>query len=137
MGMFRQLLRDRATAFAAALILVQLLLVQAVASMFGCAAAGAAGIAGVTVICHGSLADTGSPGAPARPHDCCLDCQCGIACDSAAQLLADLPPQTDLGAAFVLAGAGADGFPPGRQTPETRPPPVILPQPRGPPFLSA
>ena len=131
MRIFRQLFRDRSAAFAAALILVQLLLVQSAAAAFGCAAMNAGDLVGTPVICHGGSATT--PGEPSRTHDCCLDCQCGIACGAQVHLLATLPPQTDLGAAFTLAQYRQNGLPPLTERTGPRPPPVVVPAPRAPP----
>ncbi|MCB8839231.1 hypothetical protein [Aurantimonas sp. VKM B-3413] len=134
MRIFRQLFRDRSAAFAAVLILVQLLLVQAAASAFGCAATGASDLFGGPVICHGGAVTL--PGDPSQTHDCCLDCQCGIACGAQVHLLASLPPQTDLGAAFALAESRRDWLPPLVERSGPRPPPVVVPAPRGPPSVS-
>ena len=115
------------------LIIVQIVLFQGFGALVACASADAATAAGVTVICHAGEQRTGD--LPIGSHDCCIDCQCAVACSAGAVLLPSkgfsvafiLPPmRTDLGSCWTM-GEAAIG---------PRAPPPGLPLKRGPPPLS-
>ncbi|ORE97993.1 hypothetical protein ATO4_05349 [Aurantimonas sp. 22II-16-19i] len=134
MGGFRRFLRDRVSAAAFAVVLAQLMLLQALVGAQGCLAAMSGG--DPQILCSGEPlsakeAASGADRTGAGSH--CADCPCATACGGSAPLAV---PFADAGEAFA-APAAEPGRPIHADAAIARLPPSGRVRLRGPPAFAA
>ena len=134
MGGFRRFLRDRVSAAAFAVVLTQLMLLQALVGAQGCLAAVSGG--NPLILCSGeplSAEEAGTGAGRTSGGSHCADCPCATACGGSAPLAL---PFADAGQAFAAPEA-VPGRPIQAEAAIARLPPSGLLRLRGPPALAA
>ena len=134
MGGFRRFLRDRVSAAAFAVVLAQLMLLQALVGAQGCLAAMYGG--DLQILCSGEPSSAGEAGTGAGRSSGgshCADCPCATACGGSAPLAV---PLVDAGEA-IAAPAAEPGRPIHADAAIARLPPSGRLRLRGPPAVAA